>query len=199
MIASNRTIYITFACLILLTSILACNAPGAGMKQVSIPSTTVESSVEALDSFNNKWRSLNLATPDGPFSMTFTEAELTSAVVQALDNAEAEQGSSIPVEDVYVLLADGKIQCYARARLDPLDVNGYIAFLPSIGDDGQIHLDIVDFQFGPLQIDDAELANLVSTVEYSINEPIQASPFTIVLQQIYIQEGELVIEGSISP
>ncbi len=199
MITSNRIFYITFACVILLTSILACNAPGAGARRISIPSYKVESSVEALDSFNNKWRSLNLATPDGPFSMTFTEAELTSAVVEAITNAEAEQGSPIPVEDVTVLLADGRIKCYARARLEPLDVNGYIAFMPSIGDDGQIHLEIVDFQFGPLQIDDAELSKLVATIERSINEPIQASPFTIVLQQIFIRDGELVIEGSISP
>jgi uncharacterized protein YpmS len=199
MIASNRILYTTFACVILLIAALACNAPGTGLSQSDKPSYTVESSVEALDSFNNKWRSLNLATPDGPFSMTFTESELTSAVVEALDDAETEQGEPIPVEDVTVLLNDGRIQCYARARIEPLDVNGYVAFVPSIGADGWIRLDMVDFQFGPLQIDDAELANLISTVEYSINEPIQASPFNIQLQQIYVNDGELVIEGSISP
>ena len=58
---------------------------------------------------------------------------------------------------------------------------------------------IQSVEFGPLEVDPGLVDEIASTVEASINEPIQASQLDITLTNIDIANGELTVSGVISP
>ncbi len=191
----TSTKIVTIVTIALIWGTLACNAPlGASGK----PSEAVLPSDEALASFHSKWRALNLATPSGPFTLTFTEAELTSAVDAAIREAEAD-GADIPFEDVQVQLANGAINVYGTVHMPPLAFSGLITIVPTIGPNGTVEITITRIEFGPLEFDSATFDQLAAAVEQSINAPIVASPFHITLSAISITNGEMTISGTIAP
>lgn len=184
----------------LVAATLACNLGAARNFSPPTPPATVEASEDALDSFNNKWRDLNITTPNGPFSLSFTEAELTSAVTQAIARAEAEQGQSIPLEDVQVHTnAQGTIDVYGKVMLDPLALNGMITVVPALSPQGRVELEVTAAEFGPVDVDTTMLSDVVNGVEQTINEPIQTSPFNINLTAITVTDTEMTIQGTIAP
>lgn len=178
---------------------LACNAAGVSQIGGPPPSPALEVSPDDLQSFNNKWRELNLATPDGPFSLTFTEGEITSAVQSAIAEAEAETGQALPIEDVTVSVREGAIDVYGQAQIDPLTVNGMISVVPTLSDSGRIELEVIDVQFGAIELSEDLLDEVVESVEHSINQPLQASPSRITLDTITMTDGELTVSGTINP
>lgn len=182
--------------LVLMLSLLACNLPWVAGPPA--PADIVEPSVDALESFNDKWRSLVMSTPAGPFSLTFDEGELTSAVAEALAQAQRDGEPPIPLHDVQVSLHDGSIEVFGRANLDALTVNGQITLVPSVSDTGQVAVAVQQVTFGSLQIEDATLVELSRLVEHTINQPMQVSPVVITLQTITVTEGQLTLSGTLA-
>lgn len=195
---SAKNLFTTLILIALPLASLACNAAAFSRVGAPAPAQDVQPSADALASFNSKWRNLNLATPSGPFSITFTEAELTSAANAAIAQTEADSGQAIPIDNVQVHLRPEAIDVFGQVQLDPLTVNGLITFVPSIGADGRIHLEIAEVEFGPLDVDETLLDEIVASVEHSINEPIQASPSKITLTSLVIDQNLLTISGTIS-
>jgi hypothetical protein len=188
-----------FVLLSLTLASLACNMPTARAGSSPPPREATPPSADSLASFNDKWLALNQATPDGPFVLTFTEAELTSVVVEALAEAEVDSDLPLPVQDVQIILEDGIVYAYGTAALEPLQVEGVIEVVPTIGADGLVDVTIQSVNFGPLEIDSGLVEEIASTVEASINEPIQASQLDITFTDIVIANGELTVNGVISP
>ena len=190
-----RNLILTLAVAALALSSWACNAAGS---RFPVPSHTVSPSAEGLQSFKDKWRNLSIATPNGPFTITFSEVELTSAVDAALQEAQAD-GESVPVENLQVFLRDGTITVYGQVHYDPLTVTGQVGLVPSITSDGLVALTPASVDFGPLEVDEAVLDGLVARLERSINEPIQSSPLKIALSDIIVADGQITIIGTITP
>ncbi len=184
----------------LVLAALACTAPAyQNVSGPQAPPDVPQSSDEALQSFNSKWRELNLATPNGPFNVTFTEAELTSAMSEVLDEAKADGLESIPISDVQVDLRDGYMYVYGQLEVDLIEVNGLVTVLPTLGDDGWVDLEIISFDFGALEVDPELLAELTSSAEQSLNAQIQASQLDIDLTGVYISDESLMLSGTINP
>jgi hypothetical protein len=197
--SDNKRASIILPIALLALTALACNAAGVSQLGPAVPTEPIEVSEEALASFNSKWRDLSVATPDGPFTISFTEAELTSAVNEAIEQTEADNGQPIPLEGVEAHIRDGAIDVYGQAKIDPLTINGVVTVVPFIGPDGWIELDIANVEFGAIEIEDEMLDELVESVEHSINEPIQASPLNIQLETISMANNELTISGTLNP
>lgn len=198
-LTKSRTL-IALVLLTLVASSLACNAAAASRISPPEPAPpAVEGSETALDSFNEKWRELNLATPGGPFSVTFTEAELTSAVQAALAEAEADTGQSFPVENVQVALRDGSVDVYGQVQVDPLTANAEVSVRPFIGSSGNVELEITRAAFGMFEVDQTVIDGVLSSVESSINQPINASPANITLTDVAVADGQLTVTGTINP
>jgi hypothetical protein len=178
---------------------LACNMPDPQMGSSPPRREITPPSVDALESFNDKWMVLNQATPDGPFALTFTEAELTSVVHGALEEAELDSGLPLPVQDVQIILDNDMVYAYGTADLEPLQVEGVIEVVPEIGADGLVDVTIQSVEFGPLEVDHSLVEEIATTVEESINEPLQASQLDITFTDIVISNGELTVNGIISP
>jgi hypothetical protein len=175
---------------------VACNMPGSKLGGPQAPADAPSPSDDALESFNDKWRDLNQATPYGPFSMTFTEAELTSAFDAAIQQS-VEQGQSVPISDPRVVLKDGLFYVYAVLELDVTQASGLITARPSIGEDGLVDLTVESVEFGPVDVDPSMLDSLADEIARSINAQILASPFNITLSQVTSENGELTISGTI--
>ncbi len=185
----------TLVTIILIVSALACNAPFRAPSRLP---EAVQSSDEALASFRSKWRTLNLATPNGPFTLTFTEAELTAAVDTAIREAEAE-GTDIPFEQVQVRLTEGVVNVYGTVPMQPLSFSGAITIVPTLGSNGLVEIIVTRIEFGPLEFESTTFEQLAAAIEQSINAPIVASPFHITLSAITIGDGELTLSGTIAP
>ncbi len=181
-------------------SALACNFPFAPQSQsgAATPPRQVEFTESDLESFNTKWRGLVMATPGGPFTVTFTEAELNAAMQQAITQARAD-GREIPISSAQLVLADGQIQVYTQVSLGPIQPTGVIRIAPAIAPDGSIDVTIVSVDFGMIQFDTAMLDELVAMLERSINDPIQASPVDVRVETISLTEGELTVGGTLTP
>jgi hypothetical protein len=199
MIQLNRTVAIKLAVGILLLASLACNMPGARLGGPETPVQAATPSAESLESFDDKWRDLNLATPAGSFTITFTEAELSSALAEAILQSKADGGQDIPIQNPGVVLKDGVMEVYGQIGTSAFQANGLIVAVPAIGPDGLIDIQVTSAEFGPIELDPALLNDLVGSIERSINEPIQSSPFDITLSTITIADGQMTVEGTIAP
>lgn len=198
---SSKPVLLT-ACALLMASI-ACNRPQLSNQAEEPQGVVVEGGVsqtseEALASFTEKWRDINMSTPTGPFSVTFTEAELTAALEAGLDEAEANGVELPPIEDVQVELRNGEVRILGTVRVEPLNVNAEVVAVPSIDANGRVDLSITDASFGVLDLDQANLDDIEQAAEQAINEPIQNSPFNITLNSIEIANGQAVLSGTIN-
>jgi hypothetical protein len=199
MIQLSQTAAVRLTVLALLLTTLACNMPGARLGGPEPPAQVATASAESLESFDDKWRDLNLSTPAGPFTITFTEAELSSALAEAIRQAEADGGEDIPIQNPGVVLQDGVINLYGQISTNTFEANGLIVAVPTIGPDGLVDIQISSAEFGPVELEPALLNTLVESIERSINEPIQSSPFDIILTTITIAGGQMTIDGTITP
>lgn len=197
---SRRQPVIAFTLLVLALSALACNAAGLSRNGPAVPpAPAAEVSQNALESFNDKWREINLATPGGPFSVTFTEAELTSAVHAGIAQAEADTGQRLPIENVQVALQDGSVAVFGQVKVDPLTMNGQIIAVPYVDTAGDVRLDVTSAEFGMFEVDQALLDSAVASVENSINQPIRSSPGNINVNNVAVTNGSLTVSGTITP
>jgi hypothetical protein len=198
MIQIHRSWQVVLLILALFLATLACGLPSPNLGGPTPPEFAPQPSPDALASFNDKWRSLNLATPDGPFTMTFTEGELTSALARAIDE-DTSSNNPIPISNPSIILQDGQILMYGTIQLEIAHARGLITAGPSIGENGLVSIDITDAEFGPVAVDPGVIDALEARIAQAINEPIQTSPFHISLNQIQISGGQITINGSIAP
>ena len=159
----------------ILTTLLACNLPSAAVGPVP-PTDAPQPSTDALNSFNNKWRDLSLNATEGTFSLVFSEAELTSALDEALTQAAQQQGEPLPVHDPQVVLRNNQIEIYGQLELEAVNANGLIVATPQIGPDGLVDITITSVEFGPIELDPGMLTAMEQSAENLINAPLVSSP-----------------------
>ncbi len=193
----RRIVYLVIALLSL--AAIACNLPGARLGGPQPPDEAPQPSPDALQSFNDKWRSLELSTLSGPFSVTFTEAELTSALDEGIRRYEAEAAEPLPIQNPQVVLQDGQIYLYAQLRLEVTQAAGLIVATPVISPAGLVDIQINSAEFGPIEVDPSLLEGLAAELEQAINAPIQASPSDISLTQVAVADGQMLVSGTIAP
>lgn len=178
---------------------LACNMPTPQIAGPQPPPDAPTASADSLQSFNDKVRDLALATPGGPFSITFSEAEMTSALAESIREHEADTGESLPIQNPQIVLRDGLVYVYAQLQLDVTQATGLITAQPRIGADGLVDIEIVSAEFGPIDLDPGMLDDMVTQVEDALNAPIQAAPGTVTLTEIVISGGQMTFNGAITP
>jgi hypothetical protein len=154
---------------------------------------TVEPSQEALDSFDQEWQSAVLGPP-GDFTMTFSEAELTSALWDSIAQMEAETGEDIPISDTQVFLQDGTLYIYGAVDAGAIQSDGLIAAQPSVGPDGTIDIAITSVNFGVIQMSQADVDVLEAEVESALND--WAAAYGATVTGVAITDGQFIVTGS---
>src|SRR5574341_419811 len=180
-------------------AVLACNMPSPRIAGPEPPPDAPIASDEALQSFTDKLEDLSAEPPTGPFSVMFTEAELTSALAEAIAQQEAATGEALPVQTPQVLLRDGNISVYMTVQLDATQVDRLVVTQPAIDANGLVNVAVIGAEFGPVDVDPSQFDSLAAEIERTINEPIRASPTPITLTTITVAEGQLTISGTAAP
>lgn len=185
---------------LLLSSILLVLAPVCCAIYIGAPqppfNRTVEASAEALASFDEEWHTV-VAGPPGDFAMTFSEAELTSAVWDAISQAEIESGEDIPISNLQVYLEDGLMHLYGTIDAGPVQSGGVVVVQPTVGADGQVDIAISSADFGLIELSQTDLNSLETEVEDALNSWIVSSGANVTA--ITVANGQLIINGSTGP
>lgn len=169
-----------------------CCCTGLGGPQ---PPYAITPSDEAAQRLRERWNTAVIESTDGSFTITVTEEEVTSAVVQML----AEQDDLPPISDPQVHLRDGRIEVYATVTVgDSLAQPGLIAFSAAIID-GEIDVTIEESAFGPLPIPGPVQETLTERLNESLSRIVRGQAGDTLITDIQIGEGEMTISGQVSP
>jgi len=157
------------------------------------PPYTVSHSEQAFEDLEARMDAIETG-PDGSFSVTITEEELTSLVVHNLD--EREGLSSI--QEPQVLFRNGRIECYAKiSPASSLALPGLIA-ISLDAQDSKLDVTIEEIVLGPLPIPQSILETFTDLVVSTIVDLFSSEQASITINDVEIGNGELTISGQIT-
>ena len=134
-------------------------------------------------------------SPDGSFTISVTEEEMTSLAAQIL----ASQADPPPVSHPQIHLRDGRIEVYATVTVnDSLPVPGMVAF-SATAVDGGITIDVEEVAFGPLPIPDSALESATEVLDDMVSSGPLAEMDEVTITDIQISDGEMTLTGKVSP
>ena len=139
---------------------------------------------------------LDAATPgpDGTFTLTVTDEEITSLVAQALAEQQQQSGIPSPVNNPQVYFRNGRIETYATLQLsDALAVPGMVAMSITI-EDGRPVFTIEEVDVGPLPVPVSLLEELTDQMNRILRENLGA----VTITDIQIGEGQMTITAQVT-
>jgi len=182
-----RIIFIVPVLLILSIS-LACTFNMGGP---SIPTNELPAATQPVEEIRKEIIDSIQGDPEGgTVSITLTEAQLTSLVVEELNTS----GNTL-LQNPSVVLQDGQIEIYGE--VDQGYVRGTVHMTVSAGIDaeGKPDLAITDADFGPLPVPAGILDNLSGMLEEGLISNLGANSEGFRLDQIVIDSGTMTVTG----
>jgi uncharacterized protein YpmS len=179
-----------FLFLILLAASLACSLP-AGSSPTATPVPTLIPATTA----DAKLFQQQLATASAQFdktgdlSITLTEQQLTSVLVDALS-----QQQDVQVVDAQVLLQKGELQVSGKTVLGNITVPVQISLLPTVTD-GLLKLEVSSASFGKIPVPDKFLTQFTDLVNKNLNENMTVDGRQVQIRKVDIAEGKLTVTG----
>ncbi len=172
---------------LLVTAQSCCCASILGGPQ---PPYAITPSDEAVQSFQERMAKVE-PNADGTFSVTITEEEMTSLVVQRLD----AQQDPPPIRQPQVYFRNGRIEVYGTVDVnDSLSLPGMVAFSVVSGDDG-ISVTVEEISLGPLPVPDSVLESLNEEVDQTLTDNVQVGGVEAIITDVQIGDGEMTITG----
>jgi uncharacterized protein YpmS len=184
-------VLISLAALILAAQFCCCCGNIGGPE----PPYVITPSDDAVQRFKERWTTAIDSSLDGSFTITVTEEEMTSLIVQQL----AKQEDPPSISNLQVHLRDGRIEVYATATVnDSLPVPGMVAF-SATATDGNIDVTVEEVEFGPLPMPDSIVETATDMLNDLIHRSMLAEMGEVTITDIQISEGEMTLTGGISP
>jgi len=154
------------------------------------PPYAITPSDEAAQSFQERMDSVE-QNADGTFTVTITEEEMTSMVVQGLD----EQQEPPPISQPQVYFRNSRIEVYSTVQMaDSLALPGMAAFSIATTAD-RIAVTVEEIALGPLPVPGSVLQSLSETINQTLSENIQIDGIETVITDVQIGEGEMTVSG----
>jgi hypothetical protein len=132
----------------------------------------------------------------GYFTLTFSEAEVASAVEAAIASANAAAESDIPLRNTHIAL-DEDVVLYAQTDGALINASGMMTIHLSVSPDGQLVAEIGSCEFGRAAFDDPLLEQVGATVADALASPIDNLPVAVALTNVAVTDRQLVLTGSI--
>jgi hypothetical protein len=179
-----------FGVMMLFFSIIACsiNLGGPDYPEGTVPITTqamgdlqllVETSVAE-------------STASGQVTIQITESQLTSYLYYKL----LEQPDPI-ITNPQVLLRDGQMQVFGTATQGNFQVTTRIIFSAGVNEQGEMKVELISADFGPLPVPDGLMELVNSTFEEAFTGAFGPVATGIRLLSISISDGLMVLTGEI--
>jgi len=176
------------AFLALTTISLACNF---GIRRPETLNEPIPVSSEAVDSLEDSLQgAYQQAIAGEPVTLVIDEAQLTSMVA-----FELQERGDVPFEDPQVYLRDGQIQVVGKMRRQGIAVTTRVVLEAEVDDDGNVHLNVVSANFGPLPVPDSMIADMETYLDSSFSKEISAMAPNTRIENISIENGQMTITG----
>lgn len=170
--------------LALIVAAQACCCATLGGPQPPYPITPSDETVQRFREHLDK------ATPgpDGTFTLTVTDEEITSLVARRLAEQESQ---TLPISNPQVYFRDGRVEVYGTLRLSgSLAVPGMIAMSTAV-EDGRPVFTIEEIDIGPLPVPATLLEELTVQMNQLLTENFGGATATIT--DIQIGEGQMTV------
>ena len=158
------------------------------------PPYPITPSEETIRQFEERMRSTE-SNPDGSFTVTITDEEITSLVVlRMLANRE----EPLPASDIQAYFRNGRVEVYATVQVaKSLTLPALVAFTIDAAD-GQATVILEDVTLGPFPAPQSVLDSLTDMLNQALEENIQVDGQRVIVSDVQIGEGEMTITGRLS-
>ncbi len=178
-------------CLAILAQLICCCSTLIGPR----PPYTVTPSDEAIERLKERLEQSLQAGPDGSISVTITEEEMTSLMVELL----ARRGDTMPISDPQVLFRDDRIEVYATVTQNDMPpLPGMVAF-SAAAVDGEIRLTAIEAKVGPFSLPPAALEEATQALNNALMQVIPEEAGHITITAIQVGNQEMNISGVLTP
>jgi hypothetical protein len=155
------------------------------------PPYTITPSDEAVQRLEERMDSLDIAA-DSSFSLTVTEEEMTSLLVQMMEKQE----QTPPISQPQVHLRNGRVKVYATVHLvESFALPGMVAFTVSVADQ-RASVTIEEIALGPLPVPDAVIEALTDMINETFAESTQTEGNTIITG-VEVGDKEMTFFGKV--
>lgn len=174
----------------LILPVLACNLPSrpkaTPAAQVPVSSQAVQSLQEALD------QAAEEARKTGRVDLVITEQQLTSLIA-----LEMQSQGEASINDVQVLLRDGKVTITGQVQQDQLQAPLEISLALSADGAGGFTYTIESAKIGPLPLPQFLLDAITEQVDQAVQENIRQVAGDIYIESVSIAGGQMAIKGHV--
>jgi hypothetical protein len=159
------------------------------------PPYPITPSDEAIRRFEER---MNSATPgpDGTFTITVTDEEITSLVARRLTE---QQGEALPISDPQVYFRNGRIESYATLQLaGSLPVPCMVALSIAV-ENGLPIVTIEEIDAGPLPLPASFAEGLTDAVNQQLAESFASEAAGFAITDVQIGEGQMTVTAKATP
>lgn len=184
----NRQIRLFLVLLVLLAAGIACSAPVSSPK---LPPTAVPMTTEQVKQLEEQIQStLSNPAPSGEVTLTITQDQLNSFL-----SAQMKSQQDQTITDPSVVLTNGHIEVYGKVSQSGLSAVAKIVLQPRIDEQGNIKLDVVSINLGPLPVPDAMKSQVQDMADNMLMNYINANNGQFKVKSITVNEGSLSVTG----
>jgi hypothetical protein len=168
--------------LILITG-LACQLSGGPTPPRPVPTLP-----DAAQSLNQTVATVKPDQKTGDVSITVTESQVTSYVMQNL-----QDNYSPILSDPVIVFQPNHVELYGTIKGDNISANGRVIMTVTIDDQGQPVVKITEANFGPIPVPTSLLSNLSTAVDRSIADSMKDYQSDYRLKSISFDTGKATI------
>ena len=154
------------------------------------PPYVITPSDEAARCFQERMDSVE-RNADGTFSITITEEEITSLIVQQME----QQSNPPPISQPQVHFRDGRVEFYGTVTLaGNFALPGLIAFSIDVPE-SELAITIEEIALGPLPISESALESFTQVLNEALTENITIDDRPATITNVQVGDGQMTVTG----
>lgn len=187
----NKTI---FALFLLVIATMACTVFVGGPEY---PQTNIPVSTEAVGSIQEQLeQAAQQAAQTGELKLALNESQITSMVAYKLQE-QTQAGEDPLLTEPQVLLRNGEIQIYGKAKQGNLQANVRIVLAANIDESGKPQISVTSTDFGPFQAPEGLNTTISKMVNEALTGALGPAAIGFRLEDISIADGVMTFSGRI--
>ncbi len=205
----NKKLYTPFIALILILALTSCGGRGLNQQAaaldrsqlgqgalnsqpVPVPTTADAQTMADLQA------KIGAVNPDGDGSVTIfiSDDELTQ-VLRALQTAAAQQGRPSAITDPTILFTNGQVVFTGQVTTEQFSGRLEVVFTPYVTNN-LLQVEVVSASLDGRTVPPPILQTAEQTLNTTLAQAMNQLPPTVSLDSVTVQEGELIISGSIT-
>lgn len=186
---SNKTSLIVTS-LILAAAILACTISVGGP---DYPAETIPVSTQSVGDMQSAIQTAVAGVgTDGQVTIIISEIQLTSFLAQKLS---AQPDAFL--QDPQAFLREGQIRIYGTARSGYFEATASVVLAPAVDEAGQLSLELVSADFGPLPVPEGLRSAIASIVTEAYTGSLGPAATGFRLESVIIANGYMMLIGRV--